>query len=96
MGARHFHPFARKARPILSTRDYDAARKHLKGVLKEPAWLREDSRIEALIRELTDFEDRFVMRERWVAIEWAECVFVPSLDEEGSLRRRWSDAGTAA
>ena len=32
------------------------------------------------MHELTDFENRFLMRERWLAIEWAECVFVPDLE----------------
>jgi len=92
MGSREFSPVARKARPIRSTRDYDAARKELKHALRQPGWLREEERIEALIHELAGFEDRFLMRERWLAIEWAECVFVPHLDEDDSPKRRWSDA----
>ena len=43
------------------------------------------------MHELTDFENRFLMRERWLAIEWAERVFIPLLDEQGAPRRRWSD-----
>jgi hypothetical protein len=92
MGSRHFGSALRKARPILTTRDYDAVRKQLKHALKEPAWLREEERIEALIHELTDFENRFLMRERWLAIEWAECVFVPAADADSAPKRRWSDA----
>jgi hypothetical protein len=95
MGSRQFSPPAHKARTILSTRDYDGARKQLKQALKQPGWLREDERIEALIRELTDFENRFLMREHWLAIEWAECVFVPGLDEDDAPRRRWSDLQVA-
>jgi hypothetical protein len=91
MGSRQFRPSVRKARAILSTRDYDAARKQLKQALKEPGWLREEERIESLMRELTDFENRFLMRERWLAIEWAECVFVPELTDGDAPRRRWSD-----
>jgi tRNA pseudouridine-54 N-methylase len=91
MGSRQFRPTTHKARTILSTRDYDAARKQLKQALKQPGWLREEERIEALTRELADFENRFLMRERWLAIEWAECVFIPGLDQEGAPRRRWSD-----
>lgn len=89
MGSRQFHPSVRKARAILGTRDYDAVRKQLKQALKEPGWLRQEDRIEALMHELSDFEDRFLMRERWLAIEWAECVFVPELSD--APRRRWSD-----
>ena len=40
MGSRQFRPSVRKARAILSTRDYDAARKQLKQALKQPGWLR--------------------------------------------------------
>ena len=95
MGSREFRPAVRKARLILSTRDYDAARKQLKHAMKQPAWLRQEERIEALMRELTDFENRFLMRERWLAIEWAECVFVPELNEEDAPKRRWSDLQVA-
>ena len=91
MGSRQFRATEHKARPILSTRDYDAARKGLRTALRQPAWLREEERIEALMHALTDFEDRFLMRERWLAIEWAECVFVPDLGEANAPRRRWSD-----
>ena len=48
MGSRQFGASVRKARAILSTRDYDAARKQLKQALKEPGWLRQEERIEAL------------------------------------------------
>lgn len=95
MGSREFRPAVRKARPILGTRDYDAARRQLKQALKEPGWLREEERIEALMHELAEFESRFLMRERWLAIEWAECVFVPGLEDADAPRRRWSDLHTA-
>ncbi len=91
MGSRQFSAPEHKARPILSTRDYDAARKRLKAALREPGWLREEERIEALMHALTDFENRFLMRERWLAIEWAECVFVPGLGGDDAPKRRWSD-----
>ena len=91
MGSRLFGSAARKARPILTTRDYDAVRRQLKHALKEPAWLREEERIEGLIHALSDFENRFLMREHWLAIEWAECVFVPRADEDCAPKRRWSD-----
>jgi len=58
--------------------------------------MREDARIEALIRELTDFEDRFLMREQWAAIEWAEYVCVPDLEADAGLQRRWSDSTLGA
>jgi len=95
MGSRQFRALAHKARPILSTRDYDAARKRLRAALKQPGWLREEERIEGLMRELSNFENRFLMRERWLAIEWAECVFVPDLGDADAPRRRWSDLQVA-
>ena len=91
MGSRYFHPEARRARPIINTRDYDAARKGLKKALKAPVELREDDRIEGLRQELRAFEDRFLMREQWLAIEWAECVFVPDIELDEAHRRRWND-----
>lgn len=91
MSRTHFRSVEHKARPIRSTRDYDAARKQLKAALKEPAWLRHEDRIEALTQEILDFENRFLMRERSLAIEWAECVFVPRPDEHDNPGRRWSD-----
>lgn len=92
MGGRLFGTHTRKARPILSGRDYDNAKRRLADALQQPGWMREDERIDALIVALAEFETRYVAREPQLAVEWAECVFVPAVDSAASLRRRWSDS----
>lgn len=79
------------ARPIFSTRDYDHARRLLSQTLGQPGWLRDEQRIESLSLALSAFERRILSREPQLAVEWAECVFVPALEERDCPRRRWSD-----
>jgi hypothetical protein len=90
MGSRFLGTVPNRARPILNTRDYDNARRQLAEALAQPAWLREEGRIDALIVAVNAFEHRFLAREPQVVVEWAECVYVPSLPGTNS-RRRWSD-----
>jgi hypothetical protein len=80
-----------KARPIMNGRDYDLAKQRLADAMREPAWMQENQRIEALSVAITDFEVRYVTREVQLAVEWAECVFVPPLEPDERPRRRWSD-----
>ena len=91
MGSRMFGAPTRKARPILSGRDYDNAKRRLADALQQPGWVREDERIDALILALAEFETRYVAREPQLAVEWAECVYVPAIDSAAAPRRRWSD-----
>ena len=91
MGGRDARPDATRARPIRTTRDYDAARQRLVEALREPGWTREEDRIEALIYALRGFEGRLLMRDASLAIEWAECVFVPDSGYGQAPKRRWSD-----
>jgi hypothetical protein len=91
MGSRAFSTLTRKARPILNGRDYDNAKKRLAAAMQQPGWVREDERIDALTVALNEFETRYVARELQRAVEWAECVFVPSIDNPDSPRRRWTD-----
>jgi hypothetical protein len=95
MGGRDARAAAGKARPILTTRDYDAARQQLVAALREPGWTREEDRIDALMRALRGFEGRLMMRDASLAIEWAECVFVPAAEIEPARKRRWSDSSTS-
>jgi hypothetical protein len=78
-----------RARPIMNGRDYDLAKKRLAEAMDQPGWMQETSRIEALSVAISDFEVRYVTREVQLAVEWAECVFIPPL--ETAERRRWSD-----
>jgi hypothetical protein len=80
-----------KARPILNSRDYDLAKQRLAEAMREPAWMQEGNRIDALTAAITDFELRYVTREVQLAVEWAECVFIPPLESSERLRRRWND-----
>ncbi|HZR03437.1 MAG TPA: hypothetical protein VFA81_09725 [Burkholderiales bacterium] len=91
MDSRFQGAVATKARPILNTRDYDNARRRLAEALSEPAWLREDARIDALMVAVTAFEHRFLSREVQAVVEWAECVFMPPLQTSDERKRRWSD-----
>jgi aminoglycoside/choline kinase family phosphotransferase len=81
-----------KARPIMNSQDYDRAKQRLAEVLGQPAWMQESNRIEALSMAINEFEARYVTREVQLAVEWAECVFIPPLDTpQRNPRRRWND-----
>lgn len=91
MGSLDSRAFARKARPILWKRDYDAAKGRL---LLIGTGADGDERFLALLSELTDYERRNPSLELARVVEWAECVFVPVLRVGSEPARRWSD-GTA-
>ena len=91
MGSLDSRAFARKARPILWMRDYEAAKSRLLVINKGPDG---DERFLALLSELTDYERRNPSVELARVVEWAECVFVPVLRLGSEPARRWSD-GTA-
>jgi hypothetical protein len=80
-----------KARPIMNGRDYDLAKQRLAEAMDLPGWMQETSRIEALSVAISEFEVRYVAREVQLAVEWAECVFIPPLETPERPRRRWSD-----
>lgn len=88
MGSIDSHAFARKARPILWKRDYEAAKGQLRSIAKG---MDGDERFLALLSELTDFERRNPSVELARVVEWAECVFVPDLRIGSDPARRWSD-----
>jgi hypothetical protein len=91
MGSLDSRAFARKARPILWNRDYEAAKDRLLLITKGADG---DERFMALLSELTDYERRNPSVELDRVVEWAECVFVPVLRVGSEPARRWSD-GTA-
>ena len=80
---------ARRARPILWRRDYDAARTLVAQALRSL----DDERFLALLNELADYEKRRPLADAMRVVEWAECVFVPALAGDGRPLRRWSDNG---
>jgi hypothetical protein len=88
MGSIDSQAFARKARPFLWKRDYDAAKAQLLLIAKGADG---DERFLALLSELTDYERRNPCVELTRVVEWAECVFVPVLRMGSDPARRWSD-----
>ena len=88
MGSVDSHAFAKRARPILWKRDYDAAKDRLLMIAKG---VDGDQRFLALLSELTDYERRNPSMDMTRAVEWAECVFVPVLRIGSDPARRWSD-----
>jgi hypothetical protein len=88
MGRRYVQPYTRMARPIVTVRDYEA----VKNVVKRRATLFPDlldtGRLEALIRELIDYEDRSMGVNASYGIEWA---LVPRVHEDITPQRRWFD-----
>ncbi len=91
MGTRFLGLFTRRARPIFSERDYDRARVRLAEARAQPGWIRKDDRVDALAVAVAQFERRYVSREVQLAVEWAECVFVPQVSTDPAPRRRWND-----
>ena len=80
---------ARRARPILWKRDYEAAKNRL---LLIHEGVDGDQRFLALLSELTDYERRNPAVDLTRAVDWAECVFVPVLRLDSEPARRWSDS----
>lgn len=91
MGTRDFKPFARMARPILSQREYDEAKKLLRERVRTYAVILEAERLEALIRELTHYEDRCADTNAKWAVAGSECTFLAEINTGGTPHRRWSD-----
>ena len=91
MGTREFRSYARMARPIFSTRDYDTVKK-LVTQRARTFLLLEAERIEALIRELTDYEGRSGQADADYEVGWAQWMVVPTAHDDSQPRRRWSDA----
>ena len=78
------------ARPIATERDY----RGVKSLVAERAWTYffvETERLEALIRELTDYEIRVERSEAGFTVEWAERAFVQEANDHEEQRRRWRD-----
>lgn len=98
MGNRFFfQSWTKHARPIVTARDYEA----VKELLKSQSALglvanRGEYRVEALIRELVEYEGSLNGTDDEYRLGWAEYVKVPSLGQDGAASRRWSDASLGA
>ena len=84
MGSIDRQAFAKKARPILWQRDYEAAKTALIS-------LSDDERFLGLLRAVYDYEHNRPNLELLRIVELAECVFVPALTGDHERARRWSD-----
>jgi hypothetical protein len=91
MGISDFKLLARMARPVLSQRDYNASKKLLRERARTFSVFLEAERLEALIREVTYYEDRCAETDAGRTVGWAECVILPELENDGTPHRRWSD-----
>jgi len=93
MGNRFFFQSTTKhARPIITARDYEA----VKALLRSQSAVglvanRGEYRVEALIRELVEYESTLDGNGEEFRIGWSEYVCVPALARDGAQTRRWSD-----
>lgn len=90
MGMRDFNAYARLARPILNERDYETVKRLAMERAKDFLFL-DAGRIEAMIRELTDYEQRTNESASDWAIGWVEWALVPHVESDDEPHRRWSD-----
>lgn len=87
----HYRPFARKARAILTERDYQAARAVLFASAKMALLREEEERVEALLRELAFYDSKpaELNPEQTTSAAAPGSVEASSQDCPG---RRWSDS----
>ena len=90
MGSMHRRAHANRARPILWRRDYEAARKLVKQTARSS---NDDERFLALLEAVYEYERNRPSLELLRIVDWAECVFVPSMPGDMERSRRWSDTG---
>jgi len=90
MGSIHRRAHANRARPILWRRDYEAARKLVKQTAQGAG---DDERFLALLDAVYEYERSRPSIELLRIVDWAECVFVPSVPGDAERSRRWSDTG---
>ena len=88
MGSSDRLAFARRARPILWQRDYEAAKAVLSHAASSSS---DDERFLCLLRALYDYERKGAHFELARIVELAEWVFVPALSNPQERSRRWSD-----
>ena len=89
MGARYAASYVGKARAILTERDYEAVKKLVVDRCKGIYVVLEAERLEALIRELTDYEGGMGQSP---ARDHISSAFAAKEAGDGQPRQRWSDA----
>jgi hypothetical protein len=93
MGGRFFFQSTTKhARPIVSARDYNSVKSLLKAsTVQGLVAIRGEYRVEALIRELVEYESSLDGLDQEYRLGWTEYVVVPRLTDDPGAKRRWSD-----
>jgi hypothetical protein len=80
----------RRARPVVTKRDYELARKLLLQYVRQTEAQRDWERTKALLREVAEYERHRRAHDPEHTVIWAECVFVRRAFYAGP-RRRWLD-----
>ncbi len=91
MGHNDLDLLVKKARPILNERDYQAAKELLERELRHSHDDRASERLEALMREVADYEARFLQGEEDDVSDLVQYAYSAALDEDEGPRRRWTD-----
>ena len=86
----HYRQFARKARAILTERDYRAARAVLLASARMALLREEEERVEALLRELAHYDSNPAECEPGLGMNPVQLGAVGRSDED-CPGRRWSD-----
>lgn len=90
MQDRRIRPLAGKARPLVTRRDYELARKLVLQYVRQSQAERDWDRTKALLREIAQYEQHRKGDDGEHAVIWAAGVFVNSALYAGP-RRRWLD-----
>jgi hypothetical protein len=90
MQDRRMRPLAAKARPLVTRRDYELARKLVLRYVRQSEAERDWERTKALLREIAQYERARKGEEATSVVIWAQGVFVNSALYAGP-RRRWLD-----
>jgi hypothetical protein len=90
MQDRRTRPLAAKARPLVTRRDYELARKLVLRYVRQSEAERDWERTKALLREIAQYERARKSEDAASVVIWAQGVFVNSALYAGP-RRRWLD-----
>ena len=90
MGMMHYRQFARKARAILTERDYVAAQAVLFASARMALLREEEERVEALLRELANYDSSSAELPSQEAVAAAAAGGIEG-SSESRPGRRWSD-----
>jgi len=93
MQDRRLRPLPAKARPLVTKRDYEVARKLVLRYVRQTEAERDWDRTKALLREIAQYERHRKGDEQACSVIWAAGVFVNSALYAGPRRRRLDRPG---